>query len=53
MRNGNWMSVSGKDLSVIESGWFEEDQRIEDMKEDDELKTFAVRDVFFDNNLKD
>ena len=47
LRNGNWMSVNGKDLKVIESGWYKEDQRIEDMKEDEVLKkTFTANQVF-------
>ena len=41
------MSVNGKDLKVIESGWYKEDQRIEDMKEDEvHQKTFTANQVF-------
>jgi len=28
MRHGNWMLLNGKDLSIIEEGWYQNDKRI-------------------------
>jgi len=44
--HGNWMSFNGKDMSVRESGWYEEGKRISDMKNHSKLKKFTISDIF-------
>ena len=50
MKHGNWMAVKADDLSVIESGWYQNNQRISDMKDHDIYKNFKVIDIFYDIN---
>ena len=40
VRNGNWMSLNGDDLEIIEQGWYQNDQCIGGMKEDNLYKLF-------------
>jgi len=48
VRNGNHMALDPTDLSVIESGWWDNGQRTGDMKDDPILKNFKVWDIFLD-----
>ena len=41
------MSLNADDLSVVLSGWFENGQRISEMKEHEVYKNFRVSDVFY------
>ena len=34
-RNGNWMWYSVNCLTITEKGWYENDKKIEEMKNDD------------------
>ena len=48
-RNGNWMRINRNDMSIIESGWYENDKYKGNMKNDEKLKNFTVDDIFIDN----
>ena len=32
LREGNWMKMKGTDLTIIESGWYSNNERVSDMK---------------------
>lgn len=41
------MKINAKDLTVLESGWYQTGHRIEDMKYDeDDFPHFTVEDIF-------
>ena len=42
------MALDPNDLSIIESGWWDNGQRTGDMKDDPVLKNFKVWDIFLD-----
>jgi len=42
------MSINGIDMSIKESGWYELDERKEDMKNDDSRKNFTRNDIFLE-----
>ena len=42
------MSVDGATLKVIKSGWYSNNQLVEEMKEDAERPKFSRRDVLLD-----
>jgi len=42
------MELEGDSLAVKESGWYQQDRRVEDMKEDAKFKNFRVEDIFLD-----
>ena len=33
-RNGNWLMLKSDDLTIVESGWYQNNVRVGDMKED-------------------
>ena len=54
--NGNWVQLdaTGKDLKVLESGWYQEGERVGEMKEDPKYKNFDFNDLFVDKSaIKD
>jgi len=46
------MSVNGIDLKVRESGWYQDNMRVGDMKKDDQFMNFTVDDIFTEPNPK-
>jgi len=50
-RNGNWMKIKGDDMSVIESGYYADDIRKDDMRNDRYNKPFTIYDIFADEDL--
>ena len=45
---GNWMIVNGKDMSILEAGWYKDGRRVGSMKEDSVYKNFGLYDIFLD-----
>ena len=39
------MCVDGKTLEIIESGWYKDSKRIENMKDDPIYKNFKITDI--------
>ena len=48
MAHGNYMSLSGTDLRILESGWYEKGERKGDMRADRQYPPFAEYEVFYD-----
>ena len=48
-RQGNWMSFNGIDMSIKESGWYQDDERMEEMKIDAEFKCFGRKEIFLEH----
>ena len=49
--HGNWMKIKGDDMSVIESGYYADDIRKDDMRNDRYNKPFTIYDIFADEDL--
>ena len=45
------MKIKGDDMSVIESGYYAEDIRKDDMRNDRYNKPFTIYDIFADEDL--
>ena len=47
LRSGNWMKLAAKDLEVLESGWYQNGHRVDDMKVDeDDSPYFTAEEIF-------
>ena len=46
--HGNWMSLDGSNLSIINSGWYEKGCNVGPMRDDEKFKKFTIRDIFID-----